>query len=231
MSLPFSRLKSPSSQPFFIAEGLCWSLSSICPHLSCSGENWNCHSRCSLTSNEVEGKDHLPPPSGNALSIMQPKIPLTLFVTRPRCLIMFKLPSTRTYRSFSVELLFSSVAPSKQCHLLKSNCLHWEPRTMPLSFVDCSKWSRSYPLSNCDLPIWYFPIITWISSTKGFLYIFTQIIKRKKEEKTTINACQNTSFIKDSVSKLHAIKIFFLQILQATFQIRYIQNLSIIVYK
>lgn len=37
-SLPFSRLKSPSSQPFLIAEDLCWSLSSICPHLSCSGE-------------------------------------------------------------------------------------------------------------------------------------------------------------------------------------------------
>lgn len=162
---------------------------------------------------------------------MQPMILLGFFVTRPCCLITFKLASTKTHRCFSVKLFFSWVAPSRQCHLLKSNCLPWEPPTMPLSFVDCSKWSRSYPLSNCDLPIWYFPIITWISSTKGFLYIFTQIIKRKKEEKPTINACENMSLIKYSISKFHVIKIFFLQILQVTFQIRYIQNLSINVYK
>lgn len=172
----------------------------------------NHHSRCSLTSNEVERKDHLPPPSGNALSIMQPMILLPFFVTRPCCLITFKLASTKTHKCFSAKLFFSWVAPSRQCHLLKSNCLPWEPHTMPLSFVDCSKWSRSYPLSNCDLPIWYFPIITWISSTKGFLYIFTQIIKRKKDRKKKnqqLMLVKICPLLKDSVSKFHVIKIFF----------------------
>lgn len=69
---------------------------------------------------------------------------------------------------------------------------------------------------------------------QGFsLHIYTNNKKkeRQKEEKPTINACENMSLIKYSVSKFHVIKIFFLQILQVTFQIRYIQNLSINVYK
>lgn len=72
------------------------------------------------------------------------------------------------------------VCLGRHCDLLKNSCLTPWPHTMPLSFVDCSKWSRSYSLSNCDLSIWYLPIITWIPSTKSFLYICAKTIKRMR---------------------------------------------------
>lgn len=83
-------------------------------------------------------------------------------------------------RLVSGKLLSSWVCPGRHWDLLKNSCLPSWPHTMPLSFVDCSKWSRAYPLSNCDLSIWYLPIIAWIPSTKSFLYVCAKTIKRKK---------------------------------------------------
>lgn len=137
--------------------------------------NWAQHSRSGLTS--AEEKDCLLEPSGNAYGSPGAHSPSL----RHRHTAVSVQPGAHQNPSCASRKLLSSwVCPGRHWDLLKNRSLLWWPHTMPLSFVDCSKGSRSYPLSNCDLSIWYLPIITWIPSTKSFLYTRAKIIKRKK---------------------------------------------------
>lgn len=48
--------------------------------------------------------------------------------------------------------------------------------TVPLSLEDSSKRPRTYPLTQSDLTLWDFPVITGVPSAQGFLFQrFTQL--------------------------------------------------------
>lgn len=133
-SLLFSRLRSPSSQPFLICvifqslNLLCSPLldsSSMSVTLMCWGaQTWTQHPRW-ISLALSRGKDHLSWPSGNTSpNSAQDNIHLLCVVTQACRWLLFILVSSRTPMSFSAELL-SSLYECITLSLLRCRTLHF----------------------------------------------------------------------------------------------------------
>lgn len=94
---------SSCSKPSIILPALHW-LAPLCPCLSFTGEP---RTRLSMTDVfhqcRVAGKDHLPPPDGNASLLMQPRV-LLAFAARTLCWLMISFLSRKSPSFFSAQL-------------------------------------------------------------------------------------------------------------------------------